>query len=89
MGSPSKLFDSNLNVGPESSKQIIIGSNSSAPSYTFNLKPSQSKTVYILSQRKLSFILGIIGGVFVIWYAIFNNLTFLYNKFHFHMFVAK
>lgn len=89
LGPTSKLITSNINVGLDTSKQFIRSLNGSSPSYTFSLRPYQSKTVYTLSQRKLSFIVGIIGGVFVFWFSIIGSLGFFYNKFNYYMFVAQ
>jgi prolipoprotein diacylglyceryltransferase len=45
--------------------------------------------VFTLSQRKIDFILGVIGGVFVFWYAIVRFIGHAYNRLNFSLVVAR
>jgi hypothetical protein len=52
-----------------------------SPYYEVRVEPSFNQINYIISTKKADTILGIIGGVFVFWYAIFHWLGKIYNSF--------
>jgi hypothetical protein len=83
------LKDQNINVGYNTRRNYVKSSISTQPSYRFKVKLNQASTDYTLTQKKIDWILGIIGGVFVFWYAIIHLLAGLYMKFNFNSYVAK
>jgi hypothetical protein len=52
-----------------------------SPYYEVRVKPSLNRINYIISTKKADTILGIIGGVFVLWYAIIHWLVNIFNSF--------
>ena len=52
------------------------------PYYAVNIKPSGNQIKYLLSTKKADTILAIIGGVFVLFYAIFHWIGKIYNTFN-------
>jgi hypothetical protein len=54
---------------------------SSSLYYEAKIRPSSQQIVYLISTPKADIILGIIGGVIVIWYAICHWLGKVYNNF--------
>ena len=53
-----------------------------SPYYKVNIKPSGNQICYLLSTKKADTLLGIIGGVFVLFYAIFHGIGKVYNTFN-------
>jgi hypothetical protein len=52
------------------------------PFYMVNIKPSGNQIRYLLSTKKADTLLGIVGGVFVLFYAIFHWIGKVYNTFN-------
>ena len=52
------------------------------PYYELKIKPSHNQINYIISTKKADFVIGIIGGVFVIWYALFHFIGKVYNSYN-------
>lgn len=55
--------------------------NSSSLYYEVRIRPSSKQINYLVSTPKADTILGIIGGVIVIWYALCHWLGKVYNNF--------
>ena len=55
--------------------------NSSSLYYEVKIRPSSKQINYLVSTPKADTILGIIGGVIVIWYALCHWLGKAYNNF--------
>ncbi len=55
--------------------------NSTQIYYELKIKLSGRQTNYVISTPKADTIIGIIGGVFVIWYAICHWLGKVYNSY--------
>lgn len=89
MHGDSRLVEQQIDVNVETSKWNIRAWEMNSPSYVFQVKPSQSRSVFTLSQRKIDFILGVIGGVFVFWYAIVRFIGHAYNRLNFSLVVAR
>lgn len=53
-----------------------------SPYYTLNIKPSGNQMRYLISTKKADTLLGIVGGVFVIFYALFHWVGKVYNTFN-------
>ena len=53
-----------------------------SPYYEVRIKASHNQVNYIVSTKKADTILGIIGGVFVLWYALFHWIGKFYNSFN-------
>jgi hypothetical protein len=83
------LKDSNINVGYSTRRAYVKAGTASQPSYTYRVKLNQASTDYTITQKKVDWILGIIGGVFVFWYAVVHLLGGLYTRFNFNAYVAK
>ena len=81
--------DSNINVGYNTRRTYLKASNASQPSYTFRVRLNQASTHYTLSVKKADWIVGVIGGVIVFWYAVVHLLAGLYSRFNFNAYVAK
>lgn len=50
--------------------------------YEMRFRPSANQINYVVQNKKADYILGIIGGVFVFWYAILHWIGKLYNNFN-------
>ncbi len=50
--------------------------------YEIKIRPSINQINYFVTTPKSDTLLGIIGGVFIIWYAIFNWMGKLYNSYN-------
>ena len=50
--------------------------------YEMRFRPSSNQINYVIQNKKADYILGIIGGVFVFWYAILHWIGKLYNNFN-------
>ena len=83
------IKDSNINVGYNTRRTYFKSSIASQPSYTYRVRLNQASTDFTISVKKADWIVGIIGGVIVFWYAIVHLLAGLYNKFNFNAYVAK
>jgi hypothetical protein len=83
------LQESNINVGANTRKTYVKAAAAAQPSYTMRVRLNQASTDYTVTQKKVDWILGIIGGVFVFWYAVVHLLAGLYMRFNFNAYVAK
>jgi hypothetical protein len=83
------LQNQNINVGYNNRKTYVKASTTSSPAYSFLVKLNQASTDYTVTQKKIDWIFGIIGGAFVFWYAIIHLLGKLYMHFNFNMYIAK
>lgn len=81
--------DANIAADLTTKRTNFKATTSSSPSYTFKVRPNQSQVTYTVYCRNIDFILGVIGGVFVIWYGIFKVFAIAYNRFTFYSYVAK
>ena len=52
------------------------------PYYETRIRPSSNQINYIMSTKKADLILGIIGGVFVFWYALLHWIGKIYNNYN-------
>lgn len=83
------LQNGNINAGYNTRPSLVKASIAQSPSYTFRVRLDQATTDYTVTQKKLDWITGIIGGVFVFWYAIIHLLGVLFFRFNFNAYVAK
>ena len=89
MRSAPIVKDTNIAANFDTKRTNFKAVTASSPSYTFKIKPNQSQTTYTVYCNNIDFILGVIGGVFVIWYSIFKIFGLAYNRFHFNSYIAK
>jgi hypothetical protein len=53
-----------------------------SPYYAVKIKPSGSQIRYLVSTKKADTILSSIGGIFVLFYAIFHWIGKIYNTYN-------
>ena len=51
------------------------------------LGPTANKIT--ISNKKIDWLFGIIGGILVFWYAIVQIIAKLYSRFNFYLYVSK
>lgn len=83
------LKDLNIDAGYNTLRPYVKSGISTSPSYTYRVRLNQASTDYTVTQKKMDWILGIIGGVCVFWYAIVHLLGRIYMRFNFNAYVAK
>ena len=89
MHAAPKLVDQSISYGYNSRRTFVKAATAAEPAYNFKVKLNQAATNYTITQKKVDWILGIIGGVFVFWYAVVHLLAGLYMRFHFNAHIAK
>lgn len=75
----SQGITNNENTAYPQVRNLPSGGN---PYYEVKIKPSNNQINYFVTTPKADTILGIIGGVFVLWYAIFHWIGKIYNNFN-------
>lgn len=89
MHAAPKQIDQSISFGYNSRRTFVKASSVPEPSYNFKVKLNQASTTYTTTQKKVDWIFGIIGGVFVFWYAVIHLLAGIYMQFHFNAYIAK
>lgn len=89
MRSTPTVKDTNINVNYDTKRSNFKATTVSSPSYTFKVRLNQSQTTYTVFRRNIDEIIGIIGGVFVLWYLIFKCFGVGYNRFNYNAYIAK
>jgi hypothetical protein len=57
--------------------------------YNLKIRPSNNQINYIITKYKMDYLFGIIGGIFVFWYAIIHWIGKLYNSYHYRSRLAR
>lgn len=89
MRSSPILKDTNINFGENNRRTYVKASVTDQPAYTFKVKLNQASTDFTLTQKKMDWLFGIIGGVFVFWFMVTHVLKSLYMRFNFNAYIAK
>lgn len=82
------LIDEGINVGYNTRRTLIKSTVSNSPAYSYKVKLNQASTDYTLTQKKLDWILSVIGGVFVFWYVAIRYIGLLYMRFKFNEYIT-
>lgn len=83
------IIDSNIRADSSIKRSVLKGNITDTPTYSFSVRLGSGQTAYSITQKKADFILGVVGGVFLFWWALLHCFGQAYNRFVFRARLAK
>lgn len=89
MENAAPLVQTNINLGYDTRRTVMKAEIAVVPSYRLKIRLNQAATDYIVKQKKINWILGIIGGAIFFWYMVVRLLTNPFLRFNIKSRLAK